>query len=168
MNVLKKLSLLVLTVLLASATALAQSRTVKGVVRDTNGEPIMGAGVFVKGASTQGTVTDLDGNYSISGVANGAVLIARSIGYKEVEVNSGNLSVVDITMESDAELLEETVVVGYGSQRKLTLTGSVATTTGTALVKNSSVNLSQGLAGRLSGVIVNNPRPWRRILPPHR
>ena len=156
MNVLKKLSLLVLTVLLASATALAQSRTVKGVVRDTNGEPIMGAGVFVKGASTQGTVTDLDGNYSISGVANGAVLIARSIGYKEVEVNSGNLSVVDITMESDAELLEETVVVGYGSQRKLTLTGSVATTTGTALVKNSSVNLSQGLAGRLSGVIVNN------------
>ncbi len=155
MNVLKKLSLLVLTVLIASATSFAQTRTVKGVVKDTNGEPIMGAGVFVKG-TTQGTVTDLDGNYSIPGVANGAVLTARSIGYKEVEVNSGTRSVVDITLESDAELLEETVVVGYGSQRKLTLTGSVATTTGTALVKNSSVNLSQGLAGRLSGVIVNN------------
>ncbi len=155
MNVLKKLSLLVLTVLIASATSFAQTRTVKGVVKDTNGEPIMGAGVFVKGTS-QGTVTDLDGNYSIPGVANGAVLTARSIGYKEVEVNSGTRSVVDITLESDAELLEETVVVGYGSQRKLTLTGSVATTTGTALVKNSSVNLSQGLAGRLSGVIVNN------------
>ena len=85
MNVLKKLSLLVLTVLIASATSFAQTRTVKGVVKDTNGEPIMGAGVFVKGTS-QGTVTDLDGNYSIPGVANGAVLTARSIGYKEVEV----------------------------------------------------------------------------------
>ncbi|MCQ2170040.1 MAG: TonB-dependent receptor [Bacteroidales bacterium] len=140
--------------LMLSVMAFAQNRTVSGVVSSTNGEALIGAGVVIKGTTT-GTVTDLDGRYSISVPAN-AVLQFTSVGYKTLDVNTGNKTKVDVILEDDSQLLEEAVAIGYGNQRKLTLTGSVTSTSGKELVKNSSVNLSQGLAGRLSGVVVNN------------
>ena len=143
-----------MALLLVSAMAFAQNRTVKGVVSATNGEALIGAGVVVKGTTT-GTVTDFDGRYSLSVPAN-AVLEFTSIGYKTLEVKTGTRTQIDVILEDDAQLLEEAVAIGYANQSKLTLTGSVATTSGRELVKNSSVNLSQGLAGRLSGVIINN------------
>jgi len=155
MKTIHKLLIALSVIIMATAVATAQNRSVSGTVTSVSGEPLVGVGVFVKG-TTNGTVTDIDGRFSISNVPVNASLVVSTIGYQSAEVNTGNLSSVSIKMEEDAMLLEETVVVGYGSQRKVTLTGSVATTSGDALVKNSTVNLSQGLAGRLSGVIVNN------------
>lgn len=137
-----------------SAMAVAQNRTVSGVVSSANGEALIGVGVVIEGTTT-GTVTDLDGRYSIS-LPDNAVLQFTSIGYKTLNVNTGTKTKVDVILEEDTQLLEEAVAIGYGNQRKLTLTGSVTSTSGKELVKNSSVNLSQGLAGRLSGVVVNN------------
>jgi len=155
MDTFRKFSLILFSMMVSTAIVFAQNRSVSGTVTSTSGEPLVGVGVFVKN-TTNGTVTDIDGRFSLSNVPENAVLVASTIGYQSAEVNTGNLSSVSIKMEDDAMLLEETVVVGYGSQKKVTLTGSVATTSGEALVKSSTVNLSQGLAGRLSGVIVNN------------
>ncbi|MBQ7575467.1 MAG: TonB-dependent receptor [Bacteroidales bacterium] len=132
----------------------AQTRRVSGTVTSTKGEPLIGAGVLIKG-TTSGTVTDNDGAYQLA-VPSNATLVYSCIGYKTLEVQPGTRSTLDIILEDDIDLIDEVVVVGYGTQSKLTLTGSVTSTSGTELVKNSSVNLSQGLAGRLSGVIVNN------------
>lgn len=153
MSPIKKLTLAIACVLSLSL-AYAQNIKVSGVVSATSGESVIGAGVLVKGTTT-GVTTDIDGRYTIEVPAN-AVLEFSSIGFKTVDVKVDGRAKIDITLQSDAQLLEEAVAVGYGSQSKLTLTGSVATTTGNELVKNSAVNLSQGLAGRLSGVIVNN------------
>ena len=150
-----------LTLVLTSICALsffqvlsAQEMTVRGVVSATTGESVIGAGVMIKGTST-GVTTDIDGRYEISAPEN-AVLVFSSIGYKSLEVRLEGRSVVNVSLEVDSQLLEEAVAIGYGSQSKITLTGSVTQTSGTELVKNSSMNLSQGLAGRLSGVVVSN------------
>ena len=145
-----------LACVLSLTAAVAQNRTVTGVVSATSGESVIGAGVVLDGTS-KGVTTDLDGKYSIEVPGNAdAVLVFSSIGYKTLKIKVNGRTTVNATLENDNQLLEEAVAVGYGVQSKLTLTGSVTQTTGTELVKNSSVNLSQGLAGRLSGVIVNN------------
>lgn len=139
---------------LAIFGASAQSHKVSGVVSSTSGESLIGAGVIIKG-TTNGAITDLDGAYELT-VPDGAVLVFSSIGYKTVEYVPGDKTVLDVVLEDDVDLLEESVVVGYGTQSKLTVTGSVTSTSGADLTKNSTVNLSQGLAGRISGVIVSN------------
>lgn len=139
---------------LSLSLAYAQKQTVSGVVSATSGESIIGAGVLIQGTD-KGVITDTDGRYSIDASPD-AVLVFSSIGYKTLEVKVGDRKVVNAVLEEDKMLLEEAVAIGYGVQSKLTLTGSVTQTTGTELVKNSAVNLSQGLAGRLSGVIVNS------------
>ena len=153
MSPIKQLTLAIACVLSLSL-AYAQNQKVSGVVSATTGESVIGAGVLIDGTTT-GVTTDVDGRYTID-VPKNAVLVFSSIGYKTLKVKVDGRSKVDVTLENDNQLLEEAVAVGYGNQSKLTLTGSVTQTTGTELVKNSSVNLSQGLAGRLSGVIVNN------------
>ena len=153
MSPIKQLTLAIACVLSLSL-AYAQNQKVSGVVSATTRESVIGAGVLIDGTTT-GVTTDVDGRYTID-VPKNAVLVFSSIGYKTLKVKVDGRSKVDVTLENDNQLLEEAVAVGYGNQSKLTLTGSVTQTTGTELVKNSSVNLSQGLAGRLSGVIVNN------------
>lgn len=153
MSPIKQLTLAIACVLSLSL-AYAQNQKVSGVVSATTGESVIGAGVLIDGTTT-GVTTDVDGRYTIE-VPKNAVLVFSSIGYKTLKVKVDGRSKVDVTLENDNQLLEEAVAVGYGNQSKLTLTGSVTQTTGTELVKNSAVNLSQGLAGRLSGVIVNN------------
>lgn len=144
--------------LLAGLSAPAQGQnqqiTVSGTVTDVNGEPLLGAMVLVKGTQT-GSAVNSQGRYSIRTDAS-ATLVASLIGYKAVEEPVRGRSSIDFVLPEDAEMLEEAVAIGYGIQSKLTLTGSVAQTSGRELTKSSSVNLSQGLAGRLSGVIVNN------------
>ena len=156
MNHMKRLTLVLTGICaLAFSQALsAQEMTVRGVVSATTGESVIGAGVMIKGTAT-GVTTDLDGRYELSAPEN-ATLVFSSIGYKTLEVRLDGRSVVNVALETDSELLEEAVAIGYGSQSKITLTGSVTQTSGAELVKNSSVNLSQGLAGRLSGVVVSN------------
>lgn len=145
------------TVLAQSKTSNSQKSgiiTVTGTVVDSEGNPVIGAVVLVKGTNT-GSAVDIDGKYSIRVDAN-AALTASLIGYEDATEQVNGRAVIDFVMKDDALLLEEAVAIGYGTQSKLTLTGSVAQTSGAELSKSSSVNLSQGLAGRLSGVIVNN------------
>ena len=143
--------------LLPGSLISAQSRKldVQGTVTDTKGTALVGAMVYVKGSSN-GSMTDANGKYFLKGVASNANLVVSLMGYGEEVVGVDGRSLIDFILKDDTLILDEAVAIGYGNQRKLTLTGSVTTTTGDELVKNSSVNMSQGLAGRLSGVIVNN------------
>ena len=140
---------------LAGLPALAQNLRVQGSVTDTQGEPLVGAMVYVQGTSN-GAMTGTDGRYTLTGVPAKGTLVVNMMGYEELSVPVDGRTAIDFQLRDDSEILKEAVAIGYGNQRKVTLTGSVATTTGEELVKNSSVNLSQGLAGRMSGVIVNN------------
>ena len=140
---------------LAGLPAAAQNLRVQGTVSDSKGEPLAGAMVYVQGTSN-GSMTGSDGRYSLAGVPAKATLVASMMGYEEQSVGVDGRTAIDFILRDDSEVLDEAVAIGYGNQRKVTLTGSVTTTTGEELVKNSSVNLSQGLAGRMSGVIVNN------------
>ena len=152
------LTLLAMSLLLTFSGfgAFAQNRLkVQGVVTDTKGEAVAGAMVLVKGTQN-GAMTDASGRYILNGVASNATLVASILGYEEQSVGVDGRTAIDFVLKDDNLVLEEAVAIGYGNQRKVTLTGSVTSTTGEELVKNSSVNLSQGLAGRMSGVIVNN------------
>ena len=131
----------------------AQDMEVRGRVLDgaAPGEPMIGVTVMVKG-TTVGTVTDFDGNYSLS-VPKGAVLVFSSVGYKTQEIR-GNKGVIDVTLEEDRQVLDEFVVVGYGSMRKVDLTGSVGSVTGDKLKESIVTNADQMLQGRVAGVQV--------------
>ncbi|MBO5015336.1 MAG: TonB-dependent receptor [Bacteroides sp.] len=107
----------------ASVQAVQQKQSVSGVVKDATGEPVIGASIVEKG-TTNGTITDFDGNFSLE-VANGATLVISFIGYQTQEVVVTPGKALNITMNEDTEVLEEVVVVGYGSMRKKDLTGSV-------------------------------------------
>ena len=149
-------ALCLLAVLFAVLPGFAQSRShrISGQVSSEKGEPLVGAFVMVKG-TTNGALTDAQGRYSINAPGN-AVLVASLMGFEEQQAPVDSKDVINFVLREDNVLLQESVAIGYGTQSKITLTGSVTTTSGKELVKNSSVNLSQGLAGRMSGVIVNN------------
>ncbi len=126
-----------------------QRRTVTGVVKDASGNPVIGAGVVEKG-TTNGTVTNLDGQFSIQAYT-GAVLEVSCIGYKTVSVTAGNASLT-IIMEEDYEALDETVVIGYGTQKKRDLTGAVASVSEEAFSSLAITDITQALAGRVAGL----------------
>ena len=122
MNQFRKTIAILLFLSLGIVSAWAQQ--VKGKVIDDTGEPVIGAGVLVKG-TTNGTITDMDGNYSIAAV-KGDVIEFSSIGYATQEVEVAGSKVIDIVLKTDNLMLNETVVVGYGTQKKVNLTGAVA------------------------------------------
>ncbi len=143
-------SLLIL-ISISLATAVAQS--VRGTVVDTSGEPVPGASVVVTG-TTVGSITDIDGNFSITGVAPSGHLDVSFVGYvtNKVAYRAGqNLRIV---LEEDNKMLEEVVAVGYGTQKKANLTGSVANVDNKLLDNRPLTNLSSGLAGLMPGVTV--------------
>lgn len=130
-----------------------QGITITGRVtsaEDNSGLP--GANIVIKGTS-QGTVTDLEGNYSIEVADGSAVLVFSSVGYLTEEVVVGSQTVVDMVMSADITSLEEIVVVGYGTQKKVTVTGSVASLKGEELKASPTTNLTNGMVGRMPGVI---------------
>lgn len=149
------LRLLSLTLLLClfPTWIIAQSLSIKGSVKDTMGEPIIGANVLIAG-TTNGIITDLDGNFTITVPKNGELVISY-IGYQTQTVKLNKQTTIEIILKEDAEALEEVVVVGYGSQKKATLTGSIANVGGAEIAKSPSVNLGSSLAGKLPGLIVN-------------
>ncbi|MGB3464522.1 MAG: TonB-dependent receptor plug domain-containing protein, partial [Cyclobacteriaceae bacterium] len=141
----------------------AQQRTVSGKVVLEDGSTIPGVNILVKETS-RGTVTDVNGNYSI-GVDEGDVLIFSFIGLVTQEVAVGNRTVINTTMEEDVQNLEEVVVVGYGEQKKATLTTAISTITGDELNEYPVADLGQALQGRAAGVnITNNGSPGGRTL----
>ena len=143
--------LAIFTVLSASA----QTRAISGKVVDQAGVPVIGASVIVVGNSTIGTVTDLDGNYSLN-VPAGATLSVSFIGYTTETVAVGNQSVINVTLQEDNEFLEETVVIGYGVQRKSDLTGSVASVKEADLSFRSTSDAAAALQGKAAGIQVSN------------
>ena len=137
-----------------------QDRTVTGrVTSEENPDGLPGVNVLIKGTA-QGTVTDVDGNYSIEIPSPESVLVFSSIGFLTEEIVVGTQAVIDVLMVPDITSLEEVVVVGYGEQKKETLTGSVSNVKGEELVKNPSANVTTTLEGRIPGLYVNQRDGW--------
>lgn len=129
----------------------AQSvKNITGTVADSQGEPIIGANILVKGA-TSGTITDVNGHYSLTASAN-SVLLFSFVGYDSKEVRVGAQSVINVTLVENQHLLDEVVVVGYGTMRKSDLTGSISTAKGADIIKSQSFNALDGLKGKVAGV----------------
>ncbi|PSL26138.1 SusC/RagA family TonB-linked outer membrane protein [Dyadobacter jiangsuensis] len=149
----RDLFLLSLLCLGITQSLLAQNVTVKGKVTDEKGEMIPGASVTVKG-SQQGTLTDAEGVYSID-VAGNATLVFSFLGYLKEEVAVSNRSTIDVSLKTDTKALEEVVVVGYGTQRKVETTGSIASVKAEDLVQTPVANIAQGLQARVAGVQIN-------------
>jgi TonB-linked SusC/RagA family outer membrane protein len=140
-----------------SAKATQQTgKTITGkVVEVANGEPVIGATVIVKGDATKGTVTDVDGNYVLMNVPENATLVFSFVGMKTEEVIIGDQTRIDIRMEYESIGLEELVAIGYGTVRKVDLSGSVSSVAGEALsIKKSSVSILDALQGTMPGVTV--------------
>ena len=138
--------------MLASLAASAQNARLTGVVFDENGEPLIGAAVLVKGTTT-GTTTGVDGSFTLD-YPQGATLTVSYIGYVDQDVVPGNRARVEITLEPDSKLLDEVVVIGYGTVKRKDLTGSVASVRGEDLEAKKTTTLSTALQGAMSGVMV--------------
>ena len=146
--------------LLVSVFMMAQSKiAVSGTVTDKNGETVIGASVRVKGNESLGTITDFDGKYQISGVASNASLIFSYIGMKEQIVAVNGRSSINVVMEENSQLIDEVVVVGYGSAKKRDLTGSIVTVKADEIASKPSTNPLASIQGKVAGVqIVNTGR----------
>ena len=146
--------LLTMILMFGALAAMAQTLTVKGTVfSKTDGEPLIGATVRVQGTS-QGTATDIDGNYSISNVASNATLIFNYVGYKELSIPVKGQSIVNAELEETSQSLDELVVVGYGVAKKSDLTSSISTIKGSELNEMVSGNAMDAIQGRVPGVQV--------------
>jgi TonB-linked SusC/RagA family outer membrane protein len=141
---------LALIALFAGLSAYAQTSTITGVVRDTAGDPIVGAAVMVKG-TTNGVMTNADGSYSIK-AKDDAVLVCQLFGYKTQEQTVGGRSNIDFTLADDTEMLEATVVVGYGTLKKTQLVGSVENLDGDKVADRPNPNLARSLQGQVAGL----------------
>lgn len=146
-----------LLILLLGAPGLAaQNRAISGTVRDAEGQPVIGAAVVVAGQQSLGVMTDTDGKYAFS-VPAGATIEVSCIGYVSQTAKVGSKSTYDFILAEDSQLLEETVVIGYGVQKKSDLTGSVASVKSTDLMNRSTTDAAAALQGKAAGVqILNN------------
>jgi len=142
----------ILTLLLISQSIFAQSLNVKGKVSDATNEPLIGVTIVLEGTS-QGTVSDFDGNFELK-ANTGDILVFSYIGYLEKKVTVANEAFLDIILESNSQLIDEVVVIGYGQSRKSDLTGSVASIKAEDLSKTTITTVEQGLQGRIAGVNV--------------
>ena len=146
-------SLLLILFSAISLSVSAQTITVKGNVKDTSGEPVIGASVVEKGNTTNGTITDLDGNFSIK-VDGKKTLVISYIGMKTQEVAVQGRKTINVQMVDDSKALDEVVVIGYGTVNKRDLTGSVASVSAKDLAAIPVASASEALTGKLAGVSV--------------
>jgi len=130
-----------------------QSKVVSGKVSDSSGSPLPGVTILIKGTN-QGTITDANGSFSFKDIKESAVLVFSFVGMKTIEVQAKGQTTVEVTMQDDAIGLNEVVAVGYGTQKKVNLTGSVQNVAGEDLVKRSASNTSVALQGLAPGVSV--------------
>ena len=146
---------LLLTLLSFSLTALAQQK-VTGKVKDSSGEPVIGASVVVKGNNTMGTITDFDGNFMLDVPAK-SVLVISYIGYVTQEVSTAGKKSLEIILKEDTKTLDEVVVIGYGTQRKGDVTSSVASVKADNFVKGAVKDVGQLIQGKVAGLAITNP-----------
>ena len=130
-----------------------EGKSLNGVVKDKNGDPIIGANVVVKG-TTNGTITDIDGQYSLNNVSGDDLLVISYIGYLSKEIPVNGQQVINILLDEDTQKLDEIVVVGYGTVKKRDLTGSVASINAEKIEQIAVTNPALALQGRIPGVLV--------------
>ena len=136
----------------ANAAVVQQQAVCKGTVVDSNGEPIVGASVFaVSNGHKKGSVTDLDGNFEIDGIASGSSLTISYVGYKTQQVTWSGKD-LKVTLQESSEMLDNVVVVGYGTQKKVNLTGAVSVVSSKALDSRPVTSVAQALQGEVPGV----------------
>lgn len=139
----------------AVSTVTQQTKRISGIVKDATGEPIIGANVVVKG-TTNGTITGIDGDYTIQ-AADNAILVISYIGYKTQEIPVKGKTAVNATLPEDTETLEEVVVVGYGTQKKVNLSGSITSVNVSEMAESRPLtNISTALAGTAPGVQITS------------
>ncbi len=149
----QKLGLLLILITMGSFTVFGQTKTVRGTIRDAQGEPLAGVTVIIPG-TTSGTMTDANGNYSIEAKETDVLRISF-IGFATQEKTVGTQAVIDFTMAEDVVTLEDIVVVGYGTQKKETVVGAVSQTSNKEIVRAAKgANVTDGLSGLMPGVIV--------------
>ena len=149
---------LFLMLILSSNLYAQNDKNVTGKVTDNKGESIPGASVKIKNTTT-GIATDIEGKFSLN-VPNDAILIVTSVGYDDQEVNINGRSEVTIVMKTNTKELQEVVVVGYGTQRKVDITGATASVKGEELVKQPVLTATQAIQGKVAGVqIINSGQP---------
>lgn len=138
----------------ASIQSVMQSVSVKGQVLDGDGIPVIGASILEKG-TTNGVITDIDGNYSLNVSSKNAVIVISYIGYKTVELKASDPGLANVVLKEDTEVLEEVVVVGYGAQKKETLTGAVTVVTDKMIQGKGSLSSPlQAMQGQVPGVTI--------------
>ena len=140
-----------------------QAAALKGLVVDSNGEPIVGAGVIIKG-TTNGSITGVDGTFSLQADSH-AILVFSSIGYKPQEIAVGGRNYLKVILEDEMMFLEDAVVVGYGTQKKENLTGAVSVVSSKSIENRSNANLGSILQGTVPGMTVTTPsgRPGESV-----
>ncbi len=138
-----------------AVAASAQNKTLKGTVVDSTGEPIIGASVLVDKTSN-GTITDLDGNFTLTNVANNASVKVSFVGYKPQVVSTTGQTMMKITLQDDTEMLDEVVVVGYGTVKKSDVTGALTQVTEKQIKQMPVQNALQAMQGKATGVVINN------------
>ena len=136
----------------ANATVVQQQSVCKGTVVDNNGDPVVGASVFVvSNGQKKGSVTDLDGNFEIAGVASGSSLTISYVGYKTQQVTWSGKD-LKVTLQENSEMLDNVVVVGYGTQKKVNLTGAVSVVNSKQLESRPVTSVAQALQGEVPGL----------------
>lgn len=144
------------SIFIASANGIEDSpgseREITGYVQDAQGEPVIGASIRVKG-TTVGTITDVSGRYTVK-ATNESTLVISFVGYRTEEVKVGNHNTIDIILQEDSELIDEVVVIGYGTAKKKDLTGAAANIKGDKVAERRTTQLATALQGAVSGVLV--------------
>ena len=145
---------------IGEVSVVQQGKKVTGVVVDGAGIPVIGANVIVKG-TTNGTITDFDGNFTLENVPADGVLVVSYIGYLSQEIPVGNQSAINVTLKEDTQALDEVVVVGYGTMRKSDVTGSISTAKGEDMLKAQNFSALDNLRGKAAGVNIfsNSSQP---------
>ena len=152
-NMIEKVArlLLILIATICATSVMAQTRTITGKVHDTNGEPIVGANIIVAGTSN-GTITNFDGNYTLQLPEGANKIVVRFIGYTSQEITIGASNTYDVELKDESTELGDVVVVGYGTTKKGDLTGSVANVTADDFNKGLVSSPEQLINGKVAGV----------------
>lgn len=151
-----KKQFLIVCLLLLSLCGYAQTLTVKGIVTSASDkEPMIGATVQIKGTGN-GTITGLDGDYMLTNVSSDAVLVFSTIGYDTQEIPVNGKEVINVVLKESSELLEEVVVIGYGTVKKSDLTSSISTVKGKEITQTVTGNAMDALQGKVNGVQVSS------------
>ncbi|NDV57183.1 TonB-dependent receptor [Bacteroides sp. 519] len=147
-------ALLLMLLAMVTLSVSAQNVNLVGTIVDSTGEPIIGASIMEKGTSNNGTITDLDGNFSLK-VASNATVIISYIGMKSQEISVNGKSRIDVTLQDDATALDEVVVIGYGTAKRKDLTGSVASVGSEAIAAVPVSSAAEAITGKLAGVQIS-------------